>query len=85
MKNNNDFQITNKPAFYTGLAMQLGPIAIGVIIATGYAISKLDFAWVIEIFRIMFTVEKIKYYLIGLAVLLYYTMSGLLVYLGVKK
>ncbi len=76
--------ITNRPALYTGLTMQLAPVVIAVIVAIGYAISRIDFTWTIELSKILFTEGNMKYSIAALIIILYYTLSWLLVKIGIS-
>jgi len=80
----NQLIITNKPAFYSGIAMQIGPLVIVGILAIIWGLSKLDFTPIIEFSKIIFTTENIFYYLVGLALILYFVMSQLLIKIGSK-
>jgi hypothetical protein len=85
MKKKSGFEIHNKPALYTGLAMQVGPVIIAAIIAIIWAISKINFYWIIRLLEIILNEARLKYYAVILAIILYYATSWLLVKMGVKK
>ncbi len=78
-------EIHNKPLFYAGLSLQIVPLIVGALIGIIYALSLLDWTWVLIIIRIIFDIDKLKYYLVGLFFILYEGVSLLMIWAGCRK
>lgn len=77
-------KITNKPLFWTGLAGFIVPLAI----AGCFGISMLDWTWltgIVKAFLDWFNLEKIKYFLIAVFVILYVALFSLLIKFGLQE
>lgn len=79
------FKIKNKPLFYTGLSFQLLPLVVAAL----WGLSMMDWTWLFhaldfveKIFRIIFSTDKYRYYLIALFAILYEVASLLMIWAG---
>lgn len=78
-------EIINKPLFYTGLGMQIGPLIILGVLAIIYGLSKIDFTWIVKVIDVIFEPAKLYGYAIISGVLLYYITSLWMIKEGTKK
>lgn len=81
-------KIKNKQLFYTGLAFQIVPLVAALL----FMVSFIDWNWLVGLFEvtegwlaIIFSTDNLKYYLIGLFLILYEVASFLLIWGGLKK